>query len=72
MISRIPKTDPRLLDHKLIMEQLIAGQLIEAGLMLLEQLIVEVLGLASDTGTYMEEKQDENDFSTSKERPRTL
>jgi hypothetical protein len=52
MISRLPKADPGLFDHKLITEQLIAGQLIEIGLMLLEQLIVELLGLAiSDTGT---------------------
>jgi hypothetical protein len=68
MISRLPKRDPGLFD-----QQLIAGSMIEVGgLMLLEQLIVEVFGLASDTGTYMKEKQDRNDLSTPQDRSRTL
>jgi hypothetical protein len=46
----------------MLLEQLIMAQLI----------VLEVFGLASDTGTRMKEKQDKNDLSTPQGRPRTL
>jgi hypothetical protein len=43
----------------MLLEQLIMAQLI----------VLEVFGLASDTGTYMKEKHDTNDLSAPQGRP---